>query len=93
MKEYQSIGLERIEILMNLCKKYPDKAKRYVFLARKLSEKIGLPIPRKYKRWICKECNSFLILGKNARVRLKNKVRYVTCTECGKVKRFQYAIK
>lgn len=92
MKKYQIIGLERIEVLVKMCKKYPDMAKRYTYLAKKISEKIGLPIPRKHKRWICKQCGDYLVPSKNCTIRLKNKIRYVTCKECGKVKRFQYAI-
>jgi ribonuclease P protein subunit RPR2 len=91
VKDYQVIGLERIKILMRMCREYPDKAKRYTFLAKKISEKIGLPIPREFKRWICKECGEYLIPGRNATVRLKNKIRYVTCKSCGKIKRFQYS--
>lgn len=93
MKEYETIGLERIEILMNMCKTYPKKAKRYTYLAKKISEKIGLPIPRKYKQWICKGCGEYLVPGKNCTVRLSNKIRYVTCKECKSIKRFKYASK
>ncbi|MFA5303557.1 MAG: ribonuclease P protein component 4 [Candidatus Nanoarchaeia archaeon] len=92
MKEYEQIGLERIEILMKMCKTYPKNAKRYTYLAKKISEKIGLPIPKEYKRWICKGCGEYLIPGKNCLVRLKNKTRYITCKECKTIKRFNYAI-
>lgn len=92
MKSYQRIGLERIEILMKMCKTYPKKAKRYTFLAKKISEKIGLPIPRIFKRWICKNCGEFLIPGKNCIVRLKNKTRYITCKGCKTKKRTKYAV-
>jgi len=93
MKDYQRIGLERIKILMQMCRKYPDKAKRYTYLAKKLSMKTGLPIPREYKRWICKNCGEYLIPGKNCTVRLKNKLRIVTCKACGKIERFNCANK
>ena len=93
MKPYEQLALERYDILFSMIKQYPDKAKRYVYLARKLSEKSGIPIPKDYKRWFCKNCNAFLIPGKNCTVRLKNKVRYVTCKECGEIKRFIYASK
>jgi ribonuclease P protein subunit RPR2 len=90
MKEYEQIGLERIDILMNMCKVYPKNAKRYTYLAKKLSEKIGLPIPKEYKRLICKGCGEYLVPGKNCTVRLKNKVKYITCNECKTIKRFNY---
>jgi len=92
MKEYEEIGLERIEILMKMCKIYPSKAKRYTYLAKKISEKIGLPIPKEYKRWICKGCGEYLNPGTNCTVRLKNKTRYITCKGCTTIKRFNYAI-
>lgn len=87
----QELALERISILIKMCREYPDYAKRYVYLARKLSEKAGVPIPKEFKRWMCRECSAYLMPGKNCTVRLKNKIRYVTCKECGAVRRFQYA--
>ncbi|VVB75769.1 Ribonuclease P protein component 4 [Candidatus Tiddalikarchaeum anstoanum] len=89
----KELALERINILISMAKKHPEYAKRYVYLIRKLSEKAGIPVPVEYKRWMCKGCNAYLVPGKNCTVRLKNKVRYVTCTECKEVKRFNYAAK
>ncbi len=89
MEEYKKIGLERIEILMKMCKVYPKNAKRYTYLAKKLSEKIGLPIPKEHKKWICKNCGEYLIPGKNCIVRINNNMRYITCLSCKGIKRLK----
>jgi ribonuclease P protein subunit RPR2 len=93
VEEYKKIGLERIEILMNMCKTYPKNAKRYTYLAKKISEKIGLPIPRNHKKWICKRCGECLVPGRNCTVRINNKIRYITCLGCKAIKRLKLSKK
>jgi ribonuclease P protein subunit RPR2 len=87
------IALERIEVLFDLAKKEfgrgrEDLANRYIEIARKLSMKVNLSIPKKYKRQFCKKCYSFLVPGKNLKVRM-NKGRIIyTCGVCKTVMRF-----
>ncbi|WP_456472213.1 ribonuclease P protein component 4, partial [Methanocaldococcus sp.] len=78
LKKIKKIGYERIDILMNLAEEEAkkgnlDRAKRYVYLARKIAMKLRIKFPKKWKRRICKKCNSLLIFGRNARVRVKAK--------------------
>ncbi|WP_292461227.1 ribonuclease P protein component 4 [Methanothermococcus sp.] len=92
IKKIKNIALERIDILMNLAeeeakKNRMDRAKRYAELSKKISMKMRMPFPKKWKRRICKKCGAFLIFGKNARVRIKSN-KYpphiiITCLDCG----------
>lgn len=87
------IAEERINILFNLAKKEFKRrnkklANRYIHIARKIAMKVNYRIPKKYKRQFCKHCYSFLVPGKNLKVRMhKGRVIY-TCKECNKVMRF-----
>lgn len=70
--------------------KRADLAQRYVFLARKLSQKAKIKIPRELKRHYCKHCSAYFIPGKNYRVRTTGKTITYTCKTCGKWMRFGY---
>jgi ribonuclease P protein subunit RPR2 len=59
-------------------------AQRYVKLARKIGMKYLVRIPYAYKRNFCKNCLSYMIPGKNCRIRLKKKKITTTCLVCGK---------
>lgn len=88
------IANERIDILFQLADKefsrHPERSHRYVELARRISKKYNLRIPRKWRRRFCKNCYKFLKPGYNCRIRLsKGKVHY-KCLECGRIMRFPY---
>jgi ribonuclease P protein subunit RPR2 len=67
-------------------------AKRYVGLARKISMRTRVRIPREKKRYLCKNCHEPLVPGKNARVRLHpgNSRIIISCLSCGAVRRYPY---
>ena len=68
--------------------KHPELSNKYVKLARNAAMKVNLRIPREYKRKYCKHCYSYLVPGKNCRVRMhKSRVIY-TCFTCKKFMRF-----
>ena len=68
--------------------KNPELSNRYVKLARKAAMKVNLIIPRELKRKFCKHCYSYLVTGKNSRVRIhKSRIIY-TCFNCKKYMRF-----
>ncbi len=89
------IAKERIEKLFRLASdcygEDPDLANRYVELARKIGMKCQVRIPKRFKMFFCKECNSFLVSGVNSRIRTrrdgKGKV-IITCLKCGTIKRY-----
>ncbi len=83
----QHIALKRIETLFEQALIRPAFAKRYVVLARRMSSRHKVPIPRKWKRRFCKSCSAFWTPGKNCTVRVRMKRIVMTC-ECGAVRRF-----
>lgn len=93
----QKIAKERIEILFKEALKQAkasrlDRANRYVFLARKLSMKYQVQIPKASRRKFCHKCYHYLLPGKNVRVRTNPKTRAVemTCKDCKHINRYPY---
>ena len=90
-KEKQgSIARERIEKLFEEAEKAfpkePALAKRYVELARKISTRTNTPVPASLKSRFCKKCNAYLMPGKNAKIRTKNRAVITACLECGSIR-------
>jgi ribonuclease P protein subunit RPR2 len=89
-----TVAAERIEILIDQARKMARKdevlSRRYVSLARKISERTKVRIPGGLKRYLCKGCGIALIPGHNARVRLHaaGSGIVITCTSCGAIRRF-----
>ncbi|PAV08022.1 ribonuclease P protein component 4 [Methanosphaera cuniculi] len=82
------IALERMQILFNQAEsefsKHPERSDRYVKLTRKISSRYQLPLPDYWRGRFCKNCNKFLKVGVNLRVRLsKDKRISYKCLECG----------
>ncbi len=81
------IALERIYRLFELAneefEEHPDRSKRYVELAIKISERNRSKIPRELKKLFCKKCHSFLKQGKNSKIRVTKNYLNVSCIECG----------
>ena len=65
-----------------------DRAKRYVFLARRIGQKTNRPIPEGDE--FCKDCGLPMIHGVNCRARVGDGRLKVTCLNCGWVKRMPY---
>lgn len=83
----QKIALERIRELFDEAESNDEYADKYVNLARKISMRLKVPIPKELKRKFCKHCYVFFN-GKNLRVRRnKNGIIY-TCLKCKKHMRF-----
>lgn len=90
-KEIDKIAKERIEILFCLAekelKKNPERAKRYVYLARKIAMKARVPISG-YKKSFCRKCGSYLKLGVNAVKRISKSRQIITCLNCKNASRY-----
>ena len=91
-KEMKQIAKERITYLFEQAKKtfnkHPSLSNRYVTLARKLSMKYKVQIPRELKRRFCKHCYKYLMPGNNCRVRTKKGKVVYYCLNCKKYMRF-----
>ncbi len=83
----KEIALERVCRLFELAEKEfekkPERSKRYVELARKLSTRNKAPIPSALKKRFCKKCGAFLKQGKNAEWMDLGKMVEIECRECG----------
>ncbi len=88
--------LERIRILFGQAEKsfksHPERSRRYVEMAVKLSTRYNVRLPPGIKRRFCRSCKSFLVPGVNSRVRTSPSQGAVilTCKECGHVTRHPY---
>jgi ribonuclease P protein subunit RPR2 len=93
--EYQlKIASERIQILFNEAAKaaarHPDRAKRYVKLARKIGMRYNVRLAKHLKIRFCKHCYSYLVPGRNAQQRLKDGILNIKCFSCNKKMRIPY---
>ncbi|RLF13024.1 MAG: ribonuclease P [Thermoprotei archaeon] len=93
-REIRRIALERIKRLFEMADAMfnvdPSLSHRYVELARKISMRCRVRIPRDLRRRFCHRCYKFLRPGVNCRVRLAKRREphvAITCLECGNVMR------
>jgi len=93
-QKQKEIALERIKTLFKqakeIFKKDKSLANRYVKLARELSMKYKVPIPKPLKRRFCKHCYSYLMPSINIRIRTRQGKVVYYCLECKKYMRFPY---
>lgn len=92
-KVLNDIGNERIGILLSQAAEAvrqdrPDRARRYVELAGRISAKTQVPMPPDFR--ICKGCGIPLIPGVDCTVRLGDHMVRVTCAMCGSISRRPY---
>jgi ribonuclease P protein subunit RPR2 len=90
-KRQKEIARERIGILFqkadDIFSTNKSLANRYVTLARKISMKVQLQMPREFKRKYCKHCYTYLRSGVNARIRTRDGKVVISCFECKKFTR------
>ncbi|MFC6992010.1 ribonuclease P protein component 4 [Haladaptatus sp. GCM10025707] len=89
-----SIAEERIARLHDLSRDavkagHEDRAREYVRLARRIAERNRLRLPREFKRYTCPACDTYLVPGRNARVRLRDGHVVIAC-DCGHIGRYPY---
>lgn len=84
----KKLAVEKIKILFNEAKLNPSKADRYVDIARKISMKVNLSMPKEFRRKYCKHCYSYFVPGK-FRVRTRNKMVIYYCLKCKKYMKFK----
>ncbi len=91
-KKNKDIAVKRIKYLFNLAEKKAifnqiDLADRYVEIARKISMRYLVKIPKEFKRRYCKHCYSYLLPKKNSRVRVSRGKIILYCKNCKKYTR------
>jgi ribonuclease P protein subunit RPR2 len=86
----KQIAQKRIETLFEQAtavgKTDPQLATQYIKTAQKVAMSARFPLPPKYKRSVCKHCNTLFITGFNYRTRIQQKREphiVVTCLNCG----------
>jgi len=88
------IGKERIDILFRMAEDEfqanPQRSHRYTEIARNISKKYRIRMPRKWRRRFCKKCYRFLRPGANCTVRVTGGRVIFRCLECGHIMRFPY---
>ncbi|HDP74073.1 MAG TPA: hypothetical protein ENN46_03925 [Candidatus Woesearchaeota archaeon] len=67
-----------------------DYARKMVAEMLEFRRKSRLAFPAEVKRFICKNCNSPLIPGRNLRIRTKNRHIIFLCTDCKHLFRLPY---
>jgi ribonuclease P protein subunit RPR2 len=101
MKKYQDksakwrrIASERIMILFFEAKEMysfdPKLSDRYVELARRIGMKYKVRLSSNLKRQFCSKCHSFMMPGKNCKIRAHEGKMVYTCHVCKHISRFPY---
>ena len=89
-----TLAKERIAILLGLAKKThkasPDRARRYVELARRIGLRYNVRLTQNQKRSFCKKCNSILVSGYSATVETEGKTVTIKCQNCKNTYRYPY---
>jgi len=68
----------------------PELAHKYAKKARRITLKYKIKLPLELKRSICKNCHSFLVPGKNLRIRTRKGHIVYYCLECKMFMRIGY---
>jgi len=96
-KRERDLARQRIIKLLRMAdsiyKTEPDLAIRYGELARRISLRSRVKIPREWRSRYCKRCGTLLFPGLNATIRTREK-RFphivIRCNVCGSIRRIPY---
>ena len=91
-EEVREIAKQRVATLFRLAAAHPQRAQRYVALARRVAARVRMRLPASYRRKFCRWCNS-LWSAKTVKVRLNRATKAVEyrCLVCGRISRWPYA--
>jgi len=89
-KDAKGVAEERVDRLFELAGVAAHagnsaRAKRYVALALRMSERHK--VPARHKRLYCRTCGSYFVPARTVRVRTGKGRVVMTCLECGNVQR------
>jgi len=89
----KKIAAERITILFQEARiafsSHPERSNRYVNIARRIAMRQRIRIEREFRRQFCHHCYTYLVPGKNMRVRVHRGNVVVTCSSCNKKTRYR----
>jgi len=93
-KDAKGVAEERVDRLFELAgaaaiSGNSARAKRYVALALRMSERHK--VPARHKRLYCQACGSYFAPARTVRVRTGKGRVVMTCLECGNVQRYPMA--
>jgi ribonuclease P protein subunit RPR2 len=92
-RKARDLAVQRMDRLFMLAtaahEAHPERSDRYVQIARKISTRTRVRMPRSLKRLFCRHCGSFLSPA-GTRVRLREGVLTTTCLLCGEQSRRPY---
>ena len=91
-KIQKTIAKKRINKLFSMAEQCAfsgklNLANRYVEIARKISMRYLIPIPREFKSRFCKHCYSYLLPDVTSRVRFHRGKIVIYCNNCQKYTR------
>lgn len=85
-KRFLKIARERIDILMEQAEETfsgdQELARRYANISKRIAMRNAIPLPKRWKRRICKKCGAFLKPGANCKVRTSGGTLNIICLEC-----------
>ena len=92
-EQVRDLARQRMERLFEMAMQehahHPERSDRYIQIARKISTRIRIRMPSKYKGRFCKNCGCYLSAA-DRRVRLHQGIVHLTCLKCGKQSRIPY---
>ncbi len=90
-KKKKKKSLEKIKYYFDVARDLYDVDKKYanrcVQIARKISQKNQIQIPHSLRRRYCHNCYSYLIPGRNCKIRINEGKLLIKCDECGEYTR------
>jgi len=70
-----------IERAINISKPKPELSKKLIKKAKRIAMHHHMKIPEEYKNTFCKKCFT-IFNSKNSKIRIKNKLKTITCLSC-----------
>lgn len=85
-KSHRTVKLAKTHIdeIFKLADKNKEYSNRYLTIARKIAMKFRIKLKSEQKRRFCKHCYTYLVPGKNLRVRVHDHKLIYYCLECKK---------
>jgi len=92
-KSQKTVASKRIIQLFKLAEQNAlsnklNLSNRYVDLARRISMRYLVPIPREFKRCFCKHCYQYMLPNVTCRVRIYRNKLIIYCNNCKRYTRF-----